>query len=50
MLLLLCSTSMVVETKLHVMAETCSKVDIRVQIFETVCVTTLKNDENYGLC
>ena len=23
--------------------------DIRVQIFETVCVTTLNNDENYGL-
>ena len=27
-----------------------TEVDIRIQIFETVCVTTLKNDENYGLC
>ena len=45
-LLLLCSTSIVVETKLHVMARHSSKVDIQGRV---VCVTTLKNDENYGL-
>ena len=27
-----------------------TEVDIHVQIFETVCLATLKNDENYGLC
>ena len=50
MLLLLCSTSMVVETKLHVMAHVPNLTFVFRMIFETVCVTTLKNDENYGLC
>ena len=36
MLLLLCSTSVVVETKLHVMAHVQKLTLIRVQIFETV--------------
>ena len=48
-LLLLCSTSIVVKTKLHCYGVTChsSKVDIQGRV---VCITTLKNDENYGLC
>ena len=50
MLLLLCSTLMVVETKLHVMAHVQKLTFVFRIFFETVCITTLKNDENYGLC